>query len=80
MIDKRCGTCRHFTPARSEKTGRILPSASGVCGFVVEWPAVPECLMEMDFNSRPIVMRFMPKRRTNVLNVSGEHCPVWSKK
>lgn len=40
MSDQRCGTCRHFRPAKGP-TGRVRPSEPGTCGWMHPCAADP---------------------------------------
>ena len=71
MTDRRCGTCRHYLPARNPDTGRVLPSQAGECRYEVQWPVLPMCY------SSTYASPQLP-RRSDVWTYSwAERCQMW---
>jgi len=42
--DRRCGTCKYIEWRQSDK-GRPLTSQPAACGYVVQYPQLPECML-----------------------------------
>jgi len=64
-----CKNCKFYNPERNPDTGRVLPSQGGQCKYVVEWPKLPDSMLQWRKNT---VMW-----RSKMWPYNGENCSVF---
>ena len=79
MENKRCCTCRHFSPARNPDTGRARTSEPGTCTW--QPPAFPVMAASYAVPQWGTAVR-MPNWPTKhgMYRYNGENCEVWEAK